>query len=628
MKLMDRATEARSGAIPTRIVARMRRDLPLMCLDVLIVVPAYVIPLVLRYQGSVPSRSWKNVWLLMPAIVACHLLGNYLFGLYGQMWRHASVQEARRVLLAGITSFFMVLVLVLLIDTAHRPVPISVICLGSAWSMLGFGAIRFQSRLFAFRRRSADLDVTRVLVMGAGDAGAQIFNDIHRQPDLGMQVVGVIDDEPRNRGRAIHGVPVLGGRDAIPELVHELQVDQVLLAIPAATSDLIREVATLCEASGVSLRVLPSVGEIVGGRVTARDLRDLRIEDLLGRQQVQTDLATVRRMLRGRRVLITGAGGSIGSEIARQIQRFAPASLALLDNDETHLHDLLATLDIDDPQSVLADIRDRARMLEVFAELKPDIVFHAAAHKHVPILEEYPQEALATNVVGTANVVEVAKALGVSRFVLISTDKAVKASSVMGGSKRFAEEIVRAASGPGMRSCAVRFGNVLGSRGSVVPTFLQQIASGGPVTVTDPSMTRYFMSVEEAVQLVLQAASLADGGEIFTLEMGEPVSILDLAHRLIRLSGRVPGRDIPVKITGVRPGEKLHEELTDVGESPVAAESSGIVVSRPARPDTAGLRRRMREMERLAREGEPIELADCLRGGTVVVPTMLAEEVS
>ena len=404
----------------------------------------------------------------------------------------------------------------------------------------------------------------------------------------------------------------------------------MLLAIPSATSDLVRDVVAGCEEAGLSLRVLPSTREIVGARVTARDLRDLRIEDLLGRQQVATDLASVRQLLHGQRVLITGAGGSIGSEIARQVRDFEPASLTLVDNDETHLHDLIVRIDTSRTTSVLADIRDRERVLEVFREHRPQVVFHAAAHKHVPILEEHPQEAFLTNVLGTTNVVEAATLSGAERFVLISTDKAVRPTSVMGGSKRMAERIVRGLPGHGTVLCAVRFGNVLGSRGSVVPTFLSQIASGGPVTVTDPEMTRYFMSVEEAVQLVLQAGALARGGEVFTLEMGEPVNILDLANRLIRLSGRVPGRDIAVQVIGARPGEKLHEELTNDEEAPESTGCAGIVVSRSPAPDPASLRRDLQEMELLARESRRGELAALLRhadGGVVRVPTVV-EEVS
>jgi FlaA1/EpsC-like NDP-sugar epimerase len=606
------------AGLPSRIVVRVRRDVPLAILDVLLVVPAYLVPLVLRLDGQVPGRTWRIFWLLLPGIALIHLLSNYLFGLYGQMWRYASVQEARCVVLSGAMSFALTLGLVLLVGRGERPVPLSVIALGSASAVIAAGAVRFQSRLFAFRRRSVNDQLTRVLLMGAGDAGAQVLSDILRNPSMGLRVVGLVDDDKSIHGRGIHGVAVLGGRASIPALAQSLTAEQVLLAIPSATSDLIRDVATRCEEAGVSLRVLPSAREIVGGRVTARDLRDLRIEDLLGRQQVDTDLAAVRGLLRGTRVMITGAGGSIGSEIARQVRDFEPEHLALLDNDETHLHDLLMSLDGSRTTTILGDVRDRERMLEAFAEQRPQIVFHAAAHKHVPILEEHPQEALLTNVLGTANVVEAAAACHVERFVLISSDKAVRPTSVMGGSKRIAEDIVRGLSGRGAAFCAVRFGNVLGSRGSVVPTFLRQIAAGGPVTVTDPAMTRYFMSVEEAVQLVLQAAALAQGGEVFTLEMGEPVNILDLAQRLIRMSGQVPGRDIAVQVIGARPGEKQHEELTDDQEAPVPAGHPGIVVAMPPPPDPASLRRRLRELERLAREGRRVELATCLRGAEIV----------
>ena len=600
--------------LPSRIVGRVRRDVPLAMLDAAVVVPAYLVPLVLRFNGAVPSKNWRDFWILLPAIALIHLLNNYLFGLYGQMWRYAGVQEARRVVLSGITSLVLVFGLVLLVGRASHPLPLSVAVLGSAAAMMVFGAIRFQSRLFGFRRRSVEQGGgTRVLLMGAGDAGAQVLTDIHRNPELGLQVVGLVDDDPRNLGRALHGATVLGGRSSIPALARQLGADQLLMAIPSATSDVIRDVATLCEEARVSLRVLPSVRQHVDARVTARDLRDLRIEDLLGRRQVETDLAAVRQLLRGKRVLITGAGGSIGAEIARQVSNFDPANLALMDNDETHLHDLLVTLDGARTSSILADVRDRERMLEVFREHQPQVVFHAAAHKHVPILEDHPQEALLTNVLGTANVVEAAAAVHTERFVLISTDKAVRPTSVMGGSKRIAEDIVRGLSGKGTILCVVRFGNVLGSRGSVVPTFLNQIAAGGPVTVTDPAMTRYFMSVQEAVQLVLQASALARGGEVFTLEMGEAVNILDLANNLIRLSGRVPGRDIDVQVIGARPGEKSHEELVDDDEAPLPADHPGIVVAMPPRPDPAALRRSLREMEALAGDGRRDELAEVMR---------------
>jgi FlaA1/EpsC-like NDP-sugar epimerase len=391
-------------------------------------------------------------------------------------------------------------------------------------------------------------------------------------------------------------------------------------------------VAALSGQAQVTLKVLPNVHEIVGGKVSAHDIRDLRIEDLLGRQQVETDLDAVAAILRGRRVLVTGAGGSIGSEIVRQVARFDPAALVLLDHDETHLHDTVTFLDevrtmlpsgvaVKDMQVeiVLADIRDRGRVFDAFFRYRPEIVFHAAAHKHVPVLELYPQEALATNVIGTANVADAAVTTGVEHLVLISTDKAIKPTSVMGASKWLAEQVVRSFQGSNSVLCAVRFGNVLGSRGSVVPTFLRQIARGGPVTVTDPNMTRYFMSVQEAVQLVLQAAALSTGGEVFTLDMGEPVRIMDLAERLIRLSGRIPGRDVRIVIMGARPGEKTVEDIVAPDEEQLPSGHPAIVVSRPPVPDTAAIHRALVELGHLSLEA-PSELASrmkALAGGSM-----------
>jgi FlaA1/EpsC-like NDP-sugar epimerase len=606
------ATPAGAPSLPMRIAAHVRRDLPLTALDALAVVPAYVIPLVLRYDGTVPPDAWDRFWVFMPVIVLMHLLANYLFGLYGQMWRHASIQEARRLVLAGAAGFALVLALDL-VAGPPRPVPISVVLFGAGGAFAVFGAVRFQSRLFALRRRGEiESERRRVLLMGTGDAGAQVFGDILRTPSLGLEVVGLIDDDPRRHGLALHGVSVLGTRDDIPELARRLDVDRVLLAIPSATSDAIRDVAVRCEEAEVSLRVLPSVREVVGGRVSARDLRVLSIEDMLGRTQVQTDLAAVRALVRGRRVLVTGAGGSIGSEIVRQVSGFDPESLLVLDNDETHLYDLLATV----PRratAILADIRDRVRIEEVVHTHAPQVVFHAAAHKHVPILEEHPQEAFQTNVIGTINVAEAAVSAGTQTFVLISTDKAVHPSSVMGASKRIAEEIVRSLGDRGTVLCSVRFGNVLGSRGSVVPTFMAQIEAGGPVTVTDPDMTRYFMSIPEAVELVLQASSMARGGEVFTLDMGDPIRIIDLAGKLIRLSGRVPGRDVPIEIVGSRPGEKVHEELIEDGEHPIPSGHPGIVVAHPSPPDPVALRSSLHGMDQLVRSGNSSLLGELIR---------------
>ena len=580
-----------------------------MLLDVAILVAAYLFTLVIRFEGKVPSSYWRSFWAFVIIAGAIHLAANHLFGLYGQMWRYASVPEARRVILAGLTAGgFVVAVDTLVVIHGLRLVPISVATLGALLTLFGFGAVRFQSRLFAFRRRQVVADRIRVLILGGGDAGALILKDILGNPSLGLEPVGIVDDDPRKRGRALYEVPIVGTRADIPLLVERLDAQQVLVAIPSATSDLIQEVAASCEKAGVPIRVLPSVKEIVGGRITARDIRDLRIEDLLGRQQVEMDETAVSEMIRGRRILITGGGGSIGSEIARQVIAFGPAHVSLLDHDETHLHDLLSELESSEVSTswILADVRDRDRTLRALRAERPDVVFHAAAHKHVPLLETQPSEAFRTNVLGTANVVEAAMATGVERFVLISTDKAVRPASVMGASKWFAEQVVRSLQNGGSLLCAVRFGNVLGSRGSVTPTFLRQIASGGPVTVTDPSMSRYFMSLQEAVCLVLQSAAMSGGGEVFTLEMGDPVNIMDLARRLIRLSGRVPGSDTEIKIIGKRAGEKLVEDLLDPDEHPELSGHLGIMVSHPRTPDRARLKRALRELELLVDNDEAL----------------------
>jgi FlaA1/EpsC-like NDP-sugar epimerase len=606
--------DARPVGWPSFIVARMRRDVTLALLDLAIVFGAYLAPLVLRFNGAVPLGYWGNFrWFVLVAGFV-HLSTNYLFGLYGQMWRYASVQEARRVVLAAFFGGAIILATSLFLSS-HRLMPVSVVIIGATLSLMGFGAVRFQSRLFGFRRRSIDdVEPIRVLLVGAGEAGSMVLKDLARNPSLGMTAVGIVDDDPRKVGLSLNGVPVLGRRSAIPALARRLRIDQVLLTVPSATSELIRDVAAMCEKADVTLRVLPSIRETVGGRVTARDIRDLKIEDLLGRQQVKTDLEAVASIIRERRILVSGAGGSIGAEIVRQIVRFDPSSILLLDHDETHLHDLLTEVDgHKGVETALADIRDQDRVLSLFMRFRPEVVFHAAAHKHVDMLEGHPEEALRTNIMGTANLTDAAVATGVERFVLISTDKAVRPASVMGASKWFGEQIVRSVPNGHCVFCAVRFGNVLGSRGSVIPTFLRQISMGGPVTVTDPSMRRYFMSVEEAVQLVLQAAALSTGGEVFTLDMGEPVNILDLAKRLIRISGRVPDRDVHIEIVGVRPGEKLVEDIVDPVEESVPSGHSGIIVSRPTRPDRPALRRAIREMESLAAEGRVGELANRMK---------------
>jgi FlaA1/EpsC-like NDP-sugar epimerase len=403
---------------------------------------------------------------------------------------------------------------------------------------------------------------TRVLVVGAGEAARELIGSMLRDPRREWHPVGLVEDDRARRHLRIRGVPVLGTTALIDELVHQTEADALVVAIPDASSEMIARIAAAGRAAGVDVKVLPSTSEMLSASVGIRDLRDINIGDVLGRKQVDTDVASIAGYLTGRRVLVTGAGGSIGSELCRQISRFGLAELIMLDRDESALHAVQLSLTgralLDGRDVVLCDIRDAEALNQIFLSRRPDVVFHAAALKHLPMLEQYPAEAVKTNVIGTQNVLAAAARADVELFVNISTDKAANPSSVLGYSKRIAERITaayaRSASG---NYLSVRFGNVLGSRGSVLTTFAEQIASGGPITVTDPEITRYFMTIEEACQLVVQAGAIGRPGEALVLEMGEPVKILDVAHHLIRLAAQ----PVKVEFTGLRVGEKLHEEL-------------------------------------------------------------------
>ncbi|MGH8883795.1 MAG: polysaccharide biosynthesis protein [Egibacteraceae bacterium] len=571
-----------------KAAAQIQSDVPLVALDAILVAATYVGLTLIGIADGETSR-WSALRWFLPVAMLAHLGAHWLWGLYGPMWRHASVQEARRIVLASMCAGGALAVLFL---PGEQSVPNSVVLLGGPLATVLVGTLRFHSRLFAFHRRSGDVEQIRVVVIGAGGSGGAIIREMLRQPDKGLAPVAVLDDDPRKHGRSVAGVPVAGGIDRLPAVACEHRAQQALMAIPSADRQLVRRVADAADTAGLPLKVLPSVSELVGGQVSVRDVRDLSIDDLLGRQQVVTDLAAVRRILHGRRVLITGAGGSIGAEIARQVASCAPAALLLLDHDETHLFDAAATLPGASTQ-LLADIRDAELIATLFARHRPEVVFHAAAHKHVPLLQDHPCEAVRTNVFGTANVMSAAAREGVERLVFVSTDKAVLPCSVMGASKRVGEFLTLSTAPPGSHYCVVRFGNVLGSRGSVIPTFMRQIQQGGPVTITDPRMTRFFMSIEEAVQLVLQAAAFSEGGEIYMLEMGEPVRIVDLAERMIRLSGRRVGADVPITITGIRSGEKLQEELRSPEETPRVTPHPSIVALYPRVPDREALAREL-----------------------------------
>jgi len=548
--------------------SRVRAGLVFVVLDAVTVVVGYGLAEVTYFRNRALEGYWLHFTEFLAVAVLVTILCNRRYGLYGRMWRHAGADEARQLLLSVATTLCVLIVFWPIGNSMHiELVPPFVVVVGCMFTAAGMGVMRFHSRLFAWQRGAKRLGL-RVAVIGSRDAGAAAIREMLRSPGAGLVPVAVFDDDAGAHGLSLLGVPVVGDIDEIPKATSRYTIQQVLLTIPSPSPELVDRALRASERAGVSMKILPGVKDMLdepNHLAALRQAREPRIEDLLGRTPVPTDLESVRRTVEGRRVLVTGAGGSIGSEICRQLSSLGPAELVLLDHDETHLHDTAATLSGPADQ-VLIDIFDREAVFEAFERCRPEVVFHAAAHKHVPVLEEHPLEAAKTNVLGTLNVVDAAATVGTRRFVQISTDKAVHPSSVMGASKRLAEQTVLAHAPEGAAYCTVRFGNVLGSRGSVIPTFARQIAQGGPVTVTDPRMTRFFMSVEEAVQLVLQASVLSHGGEIFMLEMGVPVRIIDLAERMIRLSGCQVGIDIPIEIVGVRPGEKLNEVLSTPDE--------------------------------------------------------------
>jgi FlaA1/EpsC-like NDP-sugar epimerase len=586
-----------------RSASRVRGDYPLVVLDVVLTVFTYLLLFALRFDFTVPARYWDEFQVFLPVACVVSILSMWAWGCYGRSWQHASIDEAVHLLAAGTTT---AVVLVGAFFWGSERVPLSVSVIGPVVATFLYGLVRFQQRLFAYRRASLATSGLRVAVIGAGANGAAALREMQQAPQLGLLPVVAVDDDPSLLGRSVYGVRVAGRIGALERLAVEHDVHLMLLTLPSAPREVLQTVADAAEAIQVPVRVLRESSSWVHGMPRLREMSDLNIEDLLGRQQVDLDLEPVRKLLHGRRVLVTGGGGWIGAEIARQVAGFGPEQLVLLDHDETHLHDTVYELQgIAEPDVVLADIRDADVIETVFRRFRPQIVFHAAAHKHVPVLEDYACEAIRTNILGTRNVVRACALADVAQLVCISTDKAAAPSSVMGASKWIAEQVVlEGAAHDGYRS--VRFGNVLGSRGSVIPTFRKQIAAGGPVTVTDPRMTRYFMSTDEAVRLVLLGAALGGDHDVLALEMGEQVNIYALAERMIRLCGLRPHDDIEIKVTGLRPGEKLTEVLTSPVEISTPTHGDLLHTIEPIRLGSEQLADALVVLEELARRDDHV----------------------
>ncbi len=552
----------------------------LFFLDLILLPLAAYVAFVLRLEDFRLTRFHVSFLLFTGIALVVFPLTFRAMGLYARYWRYASVEEL--MLLIGAVTVASLLsgsITILLIALVFKGVlfPRTVPMIFVATALFATAGPRFLLRLLGGFHNISSSELRRVLIVGAGDAGLMIARDIKQNPGMGLQVVGFVDDDVQKQHLKVGGVPIFGGREQIPELVKRLDIDEIIIAMPSISGAVIRDILNICEETGVQTRILPSLSEVLTRDVGVGSLRKININDLLRREPVQTDLESVYRMVRGKTVLVTGAGGSIGSEICRQIARSNPARLILLGHGENSIfqiyHELKQSfadgrVPLSNYHPVIADVRDRARLQYIFQEFEPEIVFHAAAHKHVPLMEINPADAITNNILGSHFLLETCMAHDVERFVLISTDKAVNPVNIMGATKRMAELLVLdAARRSGRAYVAVRFGNVLGSRGSVVPFFQRQIEQGGPVTVTHPEVTRYFMTIPEAVQLVLQAAVMGEGSDLFMLDMGEPVKIVDLARDLIRLSGLTPGEDIEIVFTGLRPGEKLREELYQSHES-------------------------------------------------------------
>jgi len=541
-----------------------------LLVDILLTAISIPVAFLLRLDEKFPAYLRAMYWtvtialLIKPAIY-------YLFGLYRRLWAYASVKELILIstaVSAASATFSMVMLVLDRVNILN--IPRWVLPIDWLISLVGIGSSRFSIRILAESRSVSKKPLARktnnVLVIGAGDAGALVVREMQKNPQLGMRPVGYLDDDPVKQKHQIHGVKVVGKLTDLRRALDMRPVDEVIISIPSAGGKVVRLVTDICRLKGIPFRTMPGLYELIGGKVSVNRLREVDIADLLRREPAQIQNELIGAALTGKRVLVTGAGGSIGREICHQIARWGPQLLILLGHGENSIFEAMLELHEDFPelpvQPVIADIRDKSRLRNVFADFRPQVVFHAAAHKHVPLMEGNIEDAVTNNIQGTQNVVQAAVAGGIERLVLISTDKAIRPVNVMGATKRIAEMIVlEAARRTGNAYSVVRFGNVLGSRGSVVPLFKRQIAHGGPVTITHPDMKRYFMTIPEAVHLVLQAAAMGQGGEVFMLNMGQQVRILDLAEDLIRLSGLEPGKDIEIAFTGIRPGEKLSEDL-------------------------------------------------------------------
>ncbi|MBR1860435.1 MAG: polysaccharide biosynthesis protein [Lachnospiraceae bacterium] len=590
---------------------RIERTVFFVLADITSILAATVGALWIRYDFSFQSIDpvfLNNALKMIPFNIVSAIAFFWVFKLYISVWRYASANEFIKIII----SVFCNMVIQLAVFKIFKiRVPRSYYLFYAA--ILGgmILCIRFFYRFLRVLRnkqnalRSGSL-AANVMIIGAGAACNSIMKELESTAMISKRVRCLIDDNPGCRGKIMRGVPIVGGRDCIPDAVEKYEIDEIIIAMPSASRKTVKEIVEDCKETGCKLEIVPGIYQLINGEVSVSQLREVDIEDLLGRDPVKINVDEVAEYVKGKTIMVTGGGGSIGSELCRQIAKHGPKRLIILDIYENNAYDIQQELKISYPDLdlvvLIASVRNTLRIDQIFDEYRPDIVYHAAAHKHVPLMEESPGEAIKNNVFGTLKVAKAADKYGTEKFVLVSTDKAVNPTNIMGASKRICEMLIQMMNEESRTDfVAVRFGNVLGSNGSVIPLFKKQIAMGGPVTVTDPNVIRYFMTIPEAVSLILQAGAYAEGGEIFVLDMGEPVKILDLAENLIKLSGFRPGEDIEIVFTGLRPGEKMFEEMLMDEEGLRGTENSMIHIGKPLEFDKEEFKHQLEKLDEISR---------------------------
>jgi FlaA1/EpsC-like NDP-sugar epimerase len=598
-----------------------KRKLLFLSCDIIAIITSLYLAFFLRFDMGISSYYLKNIWIFTITFLIVKLSVFYFFGLYHISWAYVSLYDMLAIVKAVTLSTVLLGTSIFFLGKNLADFlifPRSVIAIDYLLTLIFIGGIRTAKRCYLQINFKEHADGERVLIVGAGDSGDRIVREMEKDKRGRYYPVAFVDDDPAMHKVTIRGVRVLGTRKDIPRLVQKLQVDMVLIAIPSASSKVMQEIVALAQKAGIkNIRIIPKLCDLISGKIKINDIREIELDDLLGRTPITIDTVSIHEYLKGKRVVVTGAGGSIGSELVREIATFHPSEILLFEIDETELFYLANEIGekFSNIQPVLGDITDAGKVKRIFASFKPQIIFHAAAYKHVPMMEYHPDEAVKVNVLGTKIVAEAAAECGsVEKFVMISTDKAVNPSSVLGATKRIAEYIIRGLNTNSETTfIAVRFGNVLGSRGSVVPIFQRQIKRGGPITITHPDMQRYFMTIPEATLLVLQAAAIGNGGEVYVLDMGEPVKILDLAETLIHLSGFEPNRDIPIVFTGMRPGEKLFEEILTAEEGMLATKHTNIFIANLSESiNTQELEEKINRLIKLSANGDKEQIIDAL----------------